>query len=254
MKNKVQKLVTSLVLAAFSMNGIAMASPVRSPEFNLLEGLIRVSGSYDARTPDGAAHIQQSTDAAVTQYLANPTSDPDTATQNMKDAMVEMGIYTPSQANQFLLDAQAGVKAVLTKQGASDEEMSKQLATEILTVSRMNPVGAQFSGCDFGTGLGIAGIVGLAGSGVTAAVGGIIRLFNPNCTTEQIPVTTTTTDNSPLGIVTTTVTNYKSEKVCGPNPHDATSDSILKYAGLAAAASAVTTVIGLIISTHSEGC
>ena len=67
MMNKAKKLVTSLVLAAFSMNGVAFAGPARSPEFNLLESLIRVSGSYDAKAPDGAAHIQQSTDAAVTQ-------------------------------------------------------------------------------------------------------------------------------------------------------------------------------------------
>jgi hypothetical protein len=253
MKNKFKKLVTCLILGVFAMNGAsAIASPTRTPEFALLESLISASGQFDAKTQAGAALLQQNTDSAITQYLENPTANPDDAVQNFRDALVTMNIYSPSQAEQLLRDAQSGVQVALTKEGASNEEMSKALTTELLAVSRMNPVGAQFSGCNMGDVMMGVGVLGLAGAGVTAAIAGIIRLWNPNCTTVEQPISTQTVDNSALGTVTTTMTNYRSVNVCGPNPHDQTSGSMLKYAGLIAAAGAASTIIGIIVSTHTR--
>src|SRR6185437_11172811 len=114
-----------------------------SPELLLLEQAVALDGTT---VPKSQMTVQLQ--EAVTKYLA--TARPQGQQARLADALVQLGMYTPTQASSFLADAQNASSHLL--EGMTEQEDTSRLKSafvgEVSQLMATHPSGAQFSACD----------------------------------------------------------------------------------------------------------
>ncbi len=126
----------------------AAAPTAHTAEYGLLTHVLALQGQ-DLST----AQTQRQMSDVVSQYLG--AASPEGQQQRLQEALVDLGVYTPSEAASFVTEAQqAGLKA------ANSSSFSTTLQTEITQLANLHPMGAQFSSCAVGGGLMVVGTLG----------------------------------------------------------------------------------------------
>ena len=116
--------------------GAFAATQNPNPERILLESVISLQGQKVS-----PSEAQNGLKNAVKTYVsATPTDSTDVRQQRLQSAMVELGIYTPAQASEFVTLANAQAQ----KLGSSDHSI---VLSEIQNLTNSAPKGAQFSAC-----------------------------------------------------------------------------------------------------------
>lgn len=151
--------------SAFAANSPA----VTSPEFTMLENVMALQGQ---KLSDSAR--QAKIDKILGAYTASASKDEDARSARMQAALVQLGVYTPAQAEQFMSDAKVAELKVRATQAANADQTRPVFASEITKLANLHPAGAQYSMCDIAE---WGGIIGVA----TAVVGLVLRYDNPTC-------------------------------------------------------------------------
>ena len=108
-----------------------------SPERVLLESVISLQGEKVTQT-----QAQTELQNALKTYVAATTADaPEVRQQHLQGALIELGIYTPAQASAFVTQANAQAKKLGSNASA------QAVVSEIQTLAKLAPQGAQFSAC-----------------------------------------------------------------------------------------------------------
>lgn len=222
---------TLLIASQVAMTSMAFAASApaasASPEFSMLQSVFALQGQ---KLSDQARQAQ------IGKILGTYTNaaPADGRTARLQDALVQLGVYTPAQAQQFMKDAQASEAAVRATQQFSADQTHAALAQQIVHLAQLHPAGAQFSKCE------IAVTVGLVGA-LTAFVGIALIYDNPSCY------------NDVLGSATGCTYSYNTNPVCfdstiyGPTvctrpdyyPNRKTGNGLLIGGGIAAAVGAL---------------
>src|SRR5690348_12149524 len=138
------KKITSLLMAcAFLSHTLIWAAPTEtaqatsSAELTLVESIIALQGEKLS-----AEVAQQHYQQILAQYQSQASVDGQK--ERLKAALVEVGAYTPSQAETFVNDSAIEANNV-TQQGYSQESVSNA----VQHLAALHPTGAQFSmdGC-----------------------------------------------------------------------------------------------------------
>jgi hypothetical protein len=204
------KSTVSLVLmtSQLGLSATAFGAPSNSPspEAVLLENAIVIRGS--GLSSDA---VQSQINAAVASYADN--SPTDGRSERLQQALVDMGIYTPSQAQELASEAQTAAGSMTTR--SNDIDQSK-LSAELTQILQTQPLGAEFSGCDFADVVGGVGLIGgfgvAVGGFVTLLVGHHIRGETESCVEETVTstqggITSTPGSISGQGTITTSKQN-----------------------------------------------
>ena len=111
----------------------AFASTQNSnPEKDLLESVITLQGEKVSAT-----QAQTELQNALKTYVAATTTDaPEVRQQHLQGALVELGIYTPAQASQFVSQANAQAKKL------GPNASSQAVLSEIQSLAKIAPQGA----------------------------------------------------------------------------------------------------------------
>jgi len=166
------KKLSTFVLILVQFTGFAYADPSSSahaisPEMTLLEQVIVLQGSETQ-----GAKLQQEIATAVSTYIqSSPTEG---RSSRMEQAIVDLGIYTPAQAESFMGDIAKAQQEMGTAESNSTQQISNFAYQQTQRIVAMHPAGAQFS-IDCSTGgivqFSIGGAL-LIGGIVFAAAGG----------------------------------------------------------------------------------
>jgi hypothetical protein len=95
-------------------------------------------------------------------------------TERLQNAFVEMRIMTQQQAATFTQGVRQAEESLAGQSFASPEAEGQAIQAQLELFARLNPVGAQYSACEWGWGLVIGG-------GVAALVGVLVADENPTC-------------------------------------------------------------------------
>jgi len=178
------KSTMSLVLmtSQLGLSAAAFGAPSESPspEAVLLENAIVIRGSGLS-----SDLIQSQLNAAVASYADN--SPTDGRSERLQQALVDMGIYTPEQAQELASEAQTAASGMTS---ASNDIDQSKLSSELTQILQTQPQGAEFSGCGFEDVVGGVGLIGgfgvAVGGFVTLLVGHHIRGETESCVEETI--------------------------------------------------------------------
>jgi hypothetical protein len=226
------------ILMAQAAHSMALGDP--SPEFKLVEGIIRVSGTYDPNKASESDKYSSAISQVLDAYSQNRAEDPQAAMENLRKAVVDLNIYTPQQAEQFTERMQQGANRMrLISNGTSSNEMiEQQFPAAVADLLRSAPAGAQFSACGDAS-MTLANLPGIAGT-VMLSMALVARIWNPNCQEVNVPALVA---SGAYGSANGTVTVYKQQKVCGPNPHVPWAESMAEWGGIAFGVSMVLDII-----------
>ena len=149
----------------------ASAGPRQSPEFILLKNVISIQG--EDLSP---AQLQDQLKNTMARYFS--VASRIGGLERMRQALVELGVYTPDQAAAFAADAQTAAANVAFAHPSTIEGASDALSSEIMQLTTLHPLGAQFASC--GTAKHVANGAFLTAFGLASA--SLYFLFNyTNC-------------------------------------------------------------------------
>ena len=132
----------------------------RTPEATLLQDVIALQG---ANLSDKDMQTQVRT--ALSEYAS--TSQEEGRSERLKQALVDMNVYTPAQAASFLADAET------LNTNIAHNEMTAE--TAVSNLAGLHPMGAQFSACAIT--LAVTGLAGL--TAVITGSGGVSSTDEP---------------------------------------------------------------------------
>ena len=215
-------LSTSLIISQIFMSWNAYATPSSiepSAEFTLLQSVLTMQGEDLSRT-----QMNSQVEQAISQYLNQAKLEG--SQDRFEQALIQMGIYTPTQAQAFMSAAQTSVARVAGESSTSTDQQAKLMTAEISQLSALRPEGAQFSACDLfnQNALIAAGVVEAAA--LSAFFIGVTEAdYNPSCSI-------TGYDN-----VGDSIVNCTSDE----HPHAVLGHNLMIYGGIVAAVIALTT-------------
>jgi hypothetical protein len=147
-KMKKSKLI-ALVLVGSQIIGVSVFAntavvPSISPELMLVQNVIALQGmtlSQDA--------LQTQIASAMSDYLAQAPTEGQA--DRLSQALVDLKIYTPSQAQAFVAEAQS-IEAKIDANATSESSLQAGLSQAVDQLSQLHPAGAEFSECSIGNG------------------------------------------------------------------------------------------------------
>ena len=134
---------------AFGSSFAFADTPSVTPEMNLLINTISLQGQNLSQT-----QFQDQMSEAVSRYTA--TASPKGSDVRFQEALVNLNLFTPTQAQSFLSD----IKDTTQQLSISDSQEAVAAGLQRIVNSHFN--GAQFSGCVIG--YGVAGLVAAGGA------------------------------------------------------------------------------------------
>lgn len=134
------KRTTALLMSVSFASQLAFAgTPSQvTPEKILLKNVIALSG--EGLSADQA---QEQTVAVISNY--EKTASQAGQLERLRDATVELGLYTPDQAQAFVENIHGSLQPVVEAGYASAQDRNQALATALSQIEA--PKGAQFSAC-----------------------------------------------------------------------------------------------------------
>jgi hypothetical protein len=150
-----QKKISLLMIVSYlgSMSAMAAAPTTKTPERVMLENIMALQGQKLS-----ADEVQARSADAVSKYLAVASADAGQQAR-LEQAFVDLGIYTPAQAQSYVADAQ---------KAAGNATSKDSMAAEIAQLAAQHPAGAQFSLSDYdinictvSAAVAVAGLAGL---------------------------------------------------------------------------------------------
>jgi hypothetical protein len=140
----------------FVLSASAGTQALPSPEFTLLQKTIALQG--EALSP---SDLLSQTSDAVSRYIS--TAPAQEQQQRMQQALVDMNIYSPLQAQSFVSDAQSRAQSMVGAEVSAEQTASFDISAEVAELTQFHPNGAEFSTCStIGTVTGILGGIVLA--------------------------------------------------------------------------------------------
>jgi hypothetical protein len=133
----------SLIVSQLS-TGALWAAPTNSnvtPEFTFIESVIALQGQNLKPTD-----LDQQLKSVYSTYVSSAANAEDGQQQRLTQALIDLGVYTPAQANGFVADA-ANATQSLSSVDVKGADAS-QLMSEFSALANLHPMGAQFSACD----------------------------------------------------------------------------------------------------------
>ena len=130
-----KKITALFVMSTLVAQTLVWAAPTATPEFTLVESMVALQGQKLS---------QSALQSQATQLLSsyNTVAKKEGQNERFKQALVGLGIYTPSQADSFMSDA-SGAAQRIGAQNMNETAMN----LEIQTLANVHPMGAQFSMC-----------------------------------------------------------------------------------------------------------
>ena len=165
-----RKMIAEILIASQMVLAVAAASAdtpapraAATPEAALLLNVFALQGENLS-----SADAQTQMEAVVNTYLA--TAPATGSQERFQQALVDLGIYTPVQAQAFVKDADAASARVLSEASVSSTPAQALLTSEMTEFAALHLSGAQFSSCnEAASDVAMTGLItGLAGVGVTA--------------------------------------------------------------------------------------
>lgn len=151
-------LILSQSSIAFADAGTATTA-AHTPEYLMFHRALALQGQDFSD-----AEVQSRLNDSVLEYAK--TADPQGQEQRIKQAFVDLGVYTPEQADAFVTDANTWAPKIAS--ATSTEEQMQIKAAAVKQLALAHPMaGAQFSGCGdlvraigfVGVGFGLAAVV-----------------------------------------------------------------------------------------------
>lgn len=243
---KMNKAMSILLIASqFTLSSMAFASgptatTSMSPEMTLLEGVFAMQGQNLAG-PEKSNQISK----LLNSYTASAPADG--RQDRMQQALVQLGVYTPAQAQSFMNAATSAEGAVRVTQATAADQTRQALSKEMVQLAQLHPTGAEFSACNLET----AGVVTLAAGAATALAGLVLRYDNPSCYQQYLG----SSDTCGYGLYgyydsygdwTCSTTDYYGPTICDQQdyyPHRSLGNGLLIGGGVAAAVGAIILII-----------
>ena len=142
------KKLISIALAAAQLSQLTWICSAQAggptPEFKLMEASIALEGQNLSNQS-----LQTNLAGLIREYTA--TANPEGAQQRLRDAFVQLQIYTPAQAAMMSAQFAATQQRLTTQHFSSEAAANQAIAQEVGTLLTNSPEGAQFSGCTVAT-------------------------------------------------------------------------------------------------------